>query len=1146
MGFCIMNFFSNTVGLINGKIRGRKVENLEANSVVKNDAACLDNAIIGNTAVKTAPYEEQQKTDFDFASRDYVKESTSVVIKNPVTTFIFRFIRTLSLTITGTVSFLITVFLGLVLFYQYETIENTVISTILTHRLQKSFPDMNLSVKDAHFQWNPNEYSVELVLKQLNLDDLSIPQLVILPNYQKSIEEQKLVTKNISLMNPKIFVSLPDDSEEILINQDFEKPHDFKVNMEDFSAITDLTPILDRETTVNLINASVLIKNSDSRLKLNNLNVDYHLNNKMIGKLSFSTKFAGQNFATKINITNHGKTPEGNAYSLDFDVINPVALSNSLSDTRLAFNDQLLEILDGYNLPVSGKINFKAKNNSIINGDFNLVASQGAIKLLSQNMLSKNLGKRIDNANIIGTFSRNNARVNSLNVAYGKAGLQVTGISIPMENFNLKNQANINGTLSLSNVEISDIKKMLPDTISASAMALFKNYLPDFKLETFKVDLNGPVFINENAAKNQKIGKLNISQGMFKIKNASIPLGNQLVEVLSATGNILKDGIDIKIANARLGDTKINKGTFFLSTKDDSWIGKINAEIPVDDITDYTDDFSDKLADFPLERLNLSGTAKCDLKVIKLKGDKDLNKENPFKILACNGVFNSKNNFLKFAWDNTQINIDGIIYDEGNKINVSFEENLKTNEGKSHFEFGSNSDFLKDMFPSLTAMCKGDYKLALNNVWKDKKEFYDVDVNLKNASLNLPILGNMKTLEEDGTLQASVIKDGNVFKFSNLKLETKNNKIRGKMLIEENGMPLKCAFDRFQINGCNAKINLLCQNNDQIILSAVGDSVDLNKITHTINRFNPNITIAAYLNLKEVVLTKAHKIREVKGNIKIKNGKLMSGACYGIIGDNTTIALNTKELEDKVSSLTSVSVADAGALLKYLKITDTISGGSINFVTKYDGKGNKPVSGAFEISDFTVHNSKQLQKLIAFSSPNLMPTANTTTVGFNFCVGNITFLPNCIKITEGRAISPSIGISYSGKYDKKNDELDMEGMALPMSSILDGKSSHGALAANYRLFGSFKMPVITVDPIKFAEMPELATTFGNLLPISMLKENEQKQEESENTKIAPLGAPEDFKDPFTRAAFDQKAAQAPKKPVIDTNYGVKITRGIKR
>lgn len=1144
-----MSFFSNTVGLIKEKVKGlRSGSNLKTEgSVVKNDDIRINNAIIGNTAVEIAP-DEISKDEFDFQSRDYVKESQSVAIKNPISTYLFKFIRTISLTITGTVSFLITLIFGLVLFYQYGTIENTMISTILLHKLQKSFPDMNLSLGNAHFKWNPDEYAVELELNKLNLDDLSIPKLIILPDYKKSFEKQQLITKNISLIKPKIFINLPNNSDKILINLDLEKASNLKANMEDFSVITDLKPILDRESVIKLINASVFIKNSNSKLKLNNLNVDYDLKTQTIGDLKFSTKFAGQNFATQINLKNAGSENGQTNYNLNFNVINPVAVSNSFSKTRLAFNDQLLNILSGYNLPVSGEINFKTQDNNIINGDFNLVASSGAIRLLSKNMLSRNLGKRIDSANMIGTFSKDTARINSLNVAYGKAGLQLTGISIPLDNFNLLNRADINGTLNLSNVEISDIKKILPDTISESAMALFKNYLPDFKLEAFKVDLSGPVFLDENEIGDEKIEKLNISQGMFKIKNASVPLGNQLVEVLSATGNILEDGIDIRLKDARLGDTKINKGRFFLSTKDDSWIGKINTEIPVEDITDYTDDLSQKLADLPLERLNLTGIAKCDLKIIKVNGDKALNKDNPFKILACNGTLNSKNSFLKFSWDNVKINIDGIIYDEGNKINVSFEENLKKNEAKTRFEFGANSDFLKEMFPSLTTMCKGDFKLALKGNMKEGKEYYDVDLNLKNASLRLPILGNMKTIEEDGRLQTNITKSDNIFKFSNFRLDTKNNKIQGKILVYGNGTLMKCALDKFEINGCKAKINLLRENDKEMILSAVGDSIDLHKIMYTIDRFNPDLTIGAYLNLKELLLSRNHKIKDVKGNIKIKNGRLISGACYGIIGDNTTVALNTRELNDSKNSLTSISFSDAGALLKYLKITDTVSGGSINFVTKCDGKSDKPISGAFEISDFVVNNSKQLQKLIAFSSPNLMPTSNTMAVGFNFCVGNITFLPHGVKITEGRAISPSIGISYSGSYDRKNDELDIEGTALPMSSILSGKSSNGALSTNYRLFGSFNMPVITVEPIKFAEMPELANTFGNLLPISILKDAKEIGIGEENRKVFPSQNPEDFKDPFSRSAFDNMASdkKTEKDVKVDENFGVKIIRGSRK
>jgi hypothetical protein len=235
----------------------------------------------------------------------------------------------------------------------------------------------------------------------------------------------------------------------------------------------------------------------------------------------------------------------------------------------------------------------------------------------------------------------------------------------------------------------------------------------------------------------------------------------------------------------------------------------------------------------------------------------------------------------------------------------------------------------------------------------------------------------------------------------------------------------------------------------------------------------------------------------------------------------------------------ALSVSDAGEFLREFKITDTVHGGNLNFVTKSSKDIGKSFSGAFEMSDFIVKNNAQLTRLISLSSTNCLTNGENLSVGFNFCMGNFTVTDSQITVESGRAISPGVALSYSGSYDRVNDNFDINGISLPMSAFLNNANTNGALVADYSIIGSLGVPIISVKPLRYVTHDSLNDTFGNMLPVTIV---------SDNTKIVPAGK---SADPFSQGAFDRIKSEIPEKKdfpdkqVTDDKFGVKITRGVK-
>ncbi|MDR2158074.1 MAG: hypothetical protein LBO02_02020 [Holosporaceae bacterium] len=1114
---------------------------------------------------KKSPEEEAAKIslsdpslDLDFSLRNYAKESFSVLIVRPLSGYVLKLMRITSLLITGISAGLIAAALCFAIVMQFGSLENTILSSFIQSKFEKLLPESDLSMKSALLSWNSNVKAMEIVINKIRIDDLSMPRVSILPDYAESFKRQKLVMKTVSIMNPKICLGASDDFKSVSLNPNFEKGGTNKALLEPLSTFGNFKNLLEDGVILKLVNADVSVTENGVDWKLKNVYCEHKMGEKF-PRIIDGTLYhlPEQGYMSNISLS---KSEVGNksVYDVKLESLNPLSISSAFAKRNIPIDSRIFLAIDGYNLPVSGTLKLNFEGTKFLGGKFDLVGAEGSIRLPIKNTLSLNLGKRIDSGSVSGSFSENHAQIDSINISYGDSGLQLTGISVPLSEFKFLDVANIDGTLSLTNIGVNEMETILPENISRSAIATFKNCLPGFKLEVFKVDLDGAVAFGNRASGE----KLNVGQGIFKIKGAKIPIGEHFVTNVDAIGTISDDGLDIRLTNAFFNKTRINNGMFFVSNQDNSWIGRVNASVPLGDISSYVRDISPRLASLPLDKIQIRGLANLDMKLVRVEGDRKL-RDLPFRIVEGEGVIKSNDNAreLRLSWNNERLSLQGDVNAGSNKIKLNIDENLVQNSGKGEFQFVANSEFLNSFIPKIGKMCGGNYHLKINSSWKDRQNEYDVNMNLKDAAVFIPIIGDVKTKNDDGYFKAHIENNNGNYEISNMSFVSKDNKISGKMTLDKNCNLLKCSFDEFEVNGSSVKINIMKEKNN-ILFSAVGKRLDARKIFSVSDYVDKDTAISAYINLKEMDFSDMHKIRNAKGSLEILNGKIIGGACYAVIGVDTTLALTAKDIDGANDVLLSLSASNAGEFLKYLKITDTVSGGTINFVTKSTKNASKSFSGAVEINDFIVKNNSQLTKLISLSSTNWLPNSDNLSVGFNFCFGNFTIAENKIVIENGKAISPTIGISYNGSYDRVNDIFDIYGIALPTSSILNNQNANGTPVANYQISGSLGMPIISVKPLKFISNSALDEIFGNMLPI-MPSIGEESVVASNggriNDNIAP---PEKATDPFSQGAFDKKADDRivedkkeedtilPRRPnlrkrSVDNKFGIRIVRGVK-
>lgn len=1125
----------------------------------------------------------------DFSLRNYAKESFSVMIVRPISSCMHKILRASYFAITGVLVGGLIALITCLIALQFGSVENSVISAYLLNKIEMVLPNSDISVKSAMLQWNSEAGSVEICLNKVRFEEFFFPKVAILPNYTESFKNWKFVADTISIVKPKVTLHVADDFKTVFIDPNLIKTKHHKPVLEPFSTLVNMkngfigNGIMHKDATFKLINADVSVVENGQSWDAQNLFCEYKLGDSFPRVLDFRSVLPGQKYASSIRMA---KFSNDLGYDLKINSVNPAVIYDTFIERNTPI-EKFLPLIQGYNLPISGDAKiFLNPDQSFKDCSFNILASKGSIRLPNRNSLALNLGKRIDNGSISGSITENRMNFDTINISYGNSGVQLTGLSIPVNNSDLVDTANIDGTLSLTNVNLDEVYGMLPKSMSKPVLSVFHDYLPGFRLDLLKFDLKGPISFKDKG----NIDKLDVSQGVFKVRGAQIPVNGELVATdVDATGTVKHDGFDLKVSNAKLGKSKINSGVFFISNKDNSWIGKVNVNLPVEELQKYVP--LAKTEVLPFKKLEIEGDAKLDVKLVRLAKDKFGEQDLPFKITEGAGVVCSEDNArkLRFSWNKEGTSAVADITNGKHSTHLELTEDLAKKKGTTQLHCIGNSGFLADMIPFISKDLRGDFDLTLNKAWDESGERADLSIDLANATLNLPVLGQVKGVKESGKFSTHIQKYPDRITLSQIVLETPKTKLTGHVTTDKDWNITECVLDNISMDGISARANIFKKDDKKLILSLVGDSFDAHKLTGLMNQAKDDVKLVTYLNMKQMRFN-GNDLKNIKGTVDILGGKIVDGSCIGTLGDST-LALNTKPLEGTDDHIVSISSSDAEKFLKTFGIGNSLDGGSITFSMKSSDIAKGVVSGDFEMNNFLVKNNLQLMRLITLSSPNYM-NGMQVIIGFNTCTGHLELVDGKVKFDNLRAVSPTIAISLNGEYDRLNDEMNAAGMVMPMAS-LNSLTSDGCTAAEFSVAGSFWNPNLSVSTPRVIELENLQNAFGNSVPqlnggAATVHSNNivlgrtanirpVPEEEFSTVKIV-RGTPDaiakapNVQDPFANNSFDRAAAammeegregHAMQVPIIEqkavkvspadtklkkikNNFGVKIKRGNKR
>ncbi|MDA9734400.1 DUF3971 domain-containing protein [SAR116 cluster bacterium] len=384
-----------------------------------------------------------------------------------------------------------------------------------------------------------------------------------------------------------------------------------------------------------------------------------------------------------------------------------------------------------------------------------------------------------------------------------------------------------------------------------------------------------------------------------------------------------------------------------------------------------------------------------------------------------------------------------------------------------------------------------------------------VVIDLDNTRINLPQINFFKELGIKGIVKGDFIfESGLLTKISNLQGEVGNASFGGKLELK-NSFFKEAKFNYISLPGSLiSSLHIVKDENKKLILEIDSEKINFdNYITYfsNNNKETNELNVLFKINSEKFLLPGGIvSSGEINGNFDSENGleAILKGTVYlgqeiDINDANISTKIINKQIvfsgtglineipisiksEDK--NVFIISGDNAGKILKGLKITDFVEGGSIVISVKLDEQNFGNYSALIDVSKFNIVNAPILVRLIStLSLTGLLNLLEEQGIYFAKGVAEIDNFDNKFNIRSIEAIGEAMAITLDGWLDKKNDFLQIYGTMAPatllnkllepvpvLSELLTGGDKAGIVLTEFRLDGNISKPTISFRPLSSA------------------------------------------------------------------------------
>ena len=362
---------------------------------------------------------------------------------------------------------------------------------------------------------------------------------------------------------------------------------------------------------------------------------------------------------------------------------------------------------------------------------------------------------------------------------------------------------------------------------------------------------------------------------------------------------------------------------------------------------------------------------------------------------------------------------------------------------------------------------------------------FDVKLDLNGTLLKIDYLNFKKDKELDTKLEilGSYEKDKQI-NLKKVSIQNKNNQINLSNLLLDGQRKIleidKIDLDYIDIE--NKKNQFLLQRTQQNKYELNGKVFNANSlITNLFKSKNDQHTkifkndISLNLNLAEVYIDEESMVKNLKGNLVIKNNKVVRTDISAFFSNNEklTFTINTSN-DEKITTLFSSRAKPIVERYKFIK------GYEEGYLDFYSSKKDNISQSILKIYDFKLQELPTLTKILTLASlQGIADILSGEGIRFDEFEMKFNNKGNLMTINEIHAIGPAISILMDG-YVEQDRLVSLRGTLVPATTInniisnipflgkilVGDKTGEGVFGVSFKIKGSPKDLETTVNPIK--------------------------------------------------------------------------------
>ena len=374
-------------------------------------------------------------------------------------------------------------------------------------------------------------------------------------------------------------------------------------------------------------------------------------------------------------------------------------------------------------------------------------------------------------------------------------------------------------------------------------------------------------------------------------------------------------------------------------------------------------------------------------------------------------------------------------------------------------------------------------------------EFSDATVraDMTQAFAEFPMLNLAKRAGTPATASARVhFSPQGIITINDLAITGQGLQARGSISLREDGRLIKVSLADMRTGDNDFAIDLEPYQETGLALRIQGRSLDASKIFGDDEKAAPSTPsqerasglrdpLSVTVRLDRILFKDDLRFRNVSGSLAFAANERITGLSLDALGPSDAKIKGGFAIENGVRNL-SLDAEDAGDFVRTFTGFTSIRGGNLSARISFPADGaarTADYSGTVTLNDIVVTDQPFLARLFAAGSFD-GPLRLLQGEGIRITRLNAPFSSQGRVVTfdDGRASGPSVGGTFEGVLDRRNDQIGLTGTMVPayginsmlgavpiIGDILASRKGEGIFGVTYSMKGPLDDPTLMVNPL---------------------------------------------------------------------------------